>query len=511
MTKIVRKLLWLLLVSNIHVDWLLGGPSFLVVVSAETEVKWTPNEQDTAQDGSSGPLPLSQKQREQLLQLEQAILQSPNPQGTLEQAASANQMDPNELLSLLERNRSDLEAAGAIPPLGGGTGRRRGKNVMVQLASSLFMLLWQSARRHPQSFALAVMTLLVVATVTLRAPRTGLMVSSHRSLFSKGPTTVWNPPTSFIQRHYLEGNDSRVWRTMGENDDLAKLDAAKALAPLWQEVQDNDSVWHGKLRKQNDWQQAAMSQTSLDVEDFVTSNTKSRESDHKDEEEEDEDEQDDNDSQQVLDLFLEHASDILESRQLTEFVQPFNRVRLVVPNGSKKRHAVLVVRGMGDWNRFGLTPLKVAQQTETDRQVSLTYTTAPSSKHAHFDGHIHIGVTATRNDKLKIRVLLAVPKRGHKIQRAMGLAIADSICQSVAASISTRTKQSLARRSQSSRFQGRARQKATQRRQTRFNKEKELEEMAADRRRRWQRKNPNSGHYRPSGDRMKSPNNAMYH
>jgi hypothetical protein len=34
--------------------------------------------------------------------------------------------------------------------------------------------------------------------------------------------------------------------------------------------------------------------------------------------------------------------------------------------------------------------------------------------------------------------------------------------------------------------------------------------MAADRRRRWQRQNPNSGHYRPSGDRMRSPNNAVY-
>jgi hypothetical protein len=32
--------------------------------------------------------------------------------------------------------------------------------------------------------------------------------------------------------------------------------------------------------------------------------------------------------------------------------------------------------------------------------------------------------------------------------------------------------------------------------------------MAEDRRRRWQRGNPDAGRWRPSGDRMKSPNNC---
>jgi hypothetical protein len=32
--------------------------------------------------------------------------------------------------------------------------------------------------------------------------------------------------------------------------------------------------------------------------------------------------------------------------------------------------------------------------------------------------------------------------------------------------------------------------------------------MAKDRRRKWQRQNPDAGRYRPSGDRMKSPNNC---
>ena len=38
--------------------------------------------------------------------------------------------------------------------------------------------------------------------------------------------------------------------------------------------------------------------------------------------------------------------------------------------------------------------------------------------------------------------------------------------------------------------------------------ERKMEEMAEDRRRRWQRSNPDAGRYRPSGDRMRSPNNC---
>ena len=51
--------------------------------------------------------------------------------------------------------------------------------------------------------------------------------------------------------------------------------------------------------------------------------------------------------------------------------------------------------------------------------------------------------------------------------------------------------------------------KASKKRNTRSSKERAIEEMAADRRRRWQRNNPNVGYYRPSNDRMKNPNNAI--
>ena len=76
---------------------------------AEMEATWTPNESDQE---SGGPLPLSMNQRQELLKLEQAIRSSPDPQATLLKVAEANQMDPNDLVNLLNRNRQDMQGAG---------------------------------------------------------------------------------------------------------------------------------------------------------------------------------------------------------------------------------------------------------------------------------------------------------------------------------------------------------------------------------------------------------------
>ena len=62
--------------------------SLLTNSSVATEITYTPNEQDGTDN--SGPLPLSQAQRDQLTQLEQAIVQSPDPQATLLKVAQSN-------------------------------------------------------------------------------------------------------------------------------------------------------------------------------------------------------------------------------------------------------------------------------------------------------------------------------------------------------------------------------------------------------------------------------------
>ena len=134
------------------------------LVRAETEVKFTRNEQDDV-----GPLPLSQNQRNQLSQLEQAIVNSPDPQATLKQAAQANNMDPQELASLLNRNHQEMQAAG-----GGGGGQpalSTWPKTVAKVLTSLGVVISQVASKNPRAFAVASVALLMMLIIMLRAPR----------------------------------------------------------------------------------------------------------------------------------------------------------------------------------------------------------------------------------------------------------------------------------------------------------------------------------------------------
>ena len=123
---------------------------------AAIETKWTPNPDD------EGPLPLSQAQRNQLLQLEQAIMSSPDPQATLAKVAEANGMHPRDLAIMLQRNRQDMGGARMV---------KTWPQAILKVLSSLGLLLSQTARRSPRMFSLAVMALLVLIHVLIAAPR----------------------------------------------------------------------------------------------------------------------------------------------------------------------------------------------------------------------------------------------------------------------------------------------------------------------------------------------------
>jgi hypothetical protein len=86
--------------------------------------------------------------------------------------------------------------------------------------------------------------------------------------------------------------------------------------------------------------------------------------------------------------------------------------------------------------------------------------------------------------------------------------VTDALAQSIARSITTQTKQTLARKLQGKRYRGNSEKRLAERRHIRDENERKQEEMARDRRRKWQRQNPDAGHYRPSGNRMRSPNNC---
>jgi hypothetical protein len=134
------------------------------------EVKWTPNPDD------DGPLPLSQAQRDQLLQLEQAIVSSPDPQATLKQVAESNGMDPQDLVDMLQRNRHDMGGAGAPSRV-----VKAWPQAVMKVVSSLGLLLSQTARMNPRVFTLAASLLLLLTHVLIAAPRCELL-SLLRSL-----------------------------------------------------------------------------------------------------------------------------------------------------------------------------------------------------------------------------------------------------------------------------------------------------------------------------------------
>jgi hypothetical protein len=131
------------------------------------EATWTPNEQD---DNDGGPLPLSQAHRDQLLQLEQAILASPDPQGTLMQVAQTNNMDPQDLVNMLERNHNEMSSGGGAPPKR-RTVQAAWPQTILKGLSSLGWMLSQMAHGNPRAFALASLSILFVLHVLIHAPR----------------------------------------------------------------------------------------------------------------------------------------------------------------------------------------------------------------------------------------------------------------------------------------------------------------------------------------------------
>jgi hypothetical protein len=140
------------------------GPSVCVAL----EATFTPNPDDAA---GHGPLPLSQNQRDQLSQLEHAIRSSPDPQATLNQVAQANNIDPSDLMAMLERNRSDMLGGG-----GGGPSRRSAvvsswPQALLHILATLALLIRRMASKHPQAFGASVSALLLMVYVAWSVPR----------------------------------------------------------------------------------------------------------------------------------------------------------------------------------------------------------------------------------------------------------------------------------------------------------------------------------------------------
>jgi len=419
---------------------------FLIVLSLYCytvhgmEAKWTPNDDD-----SSGPLPLSMKQRQQLMQLDQAIQSSPDPAATLENVAASNDMSVSDLASMLERNRMDLEQ---------GLGSR--KTLLGSLVSGVVGTTTTFVRKHPRIVLVAATSIASGLYLKHTLPRTGLVVSTLP--FSKGPTTWMSPPPT---------------STMVQ--ELLFTDKSKGEQQPWLPV--STKIGWGKGTKRDAFKRYAVAEMSVDLEDLC-------EVDH-------------DDDMRIVEETCARLVDYCPA--WTEFTNlPMSFIT------DEDGNVIFISKEVGDFGRYGLQSMFILDRLERKRRQSVVLATKEDS---HFEGQMHTTLEIV-DTKVMISVWLLFQKQ--KIGKQLSLKIVNELASSIATSLNTRIRQSLARRTQSSKYQGNASKRAKDKRELRYFKEKALEEMAGDRRRRWQRNNPNSGSYRPSGDRMRSPNNAMY-
>jgi hypothetical protein len=459
----------------------------VLTAHAEEEVTWTP-----ADDAESEPsLPMSMKVRKQLLELYQVISQSPDPNGTLAQVAQQNNMSPQELAKMLEKNFRELqENPSLLEP-------KTLPKIIFKMLASLGVAISSVAKKHPRSFSLTVALLLTMCYTMIMIPRTGLHISTSKGLLlSKGPTTIFSPPHKYVQKLIRRQNDIASSKKISLSVQTPKHDWDDLLEPL---AEEEDGVHMHSLPRKHELKQAMTAQFTLSPDSILEEYPMGGETKKEIKAERD----------AIVDLFIANAARQLEERNLIEFSadDTGNAIRNVMATNEKTTGA-LIVPGLGNLGRYGMVFWRVTGERQSDESASMTLTTLKNM--GFFDGQIHIQVERIpdHDGMLMVQVSLAVPKSGRKINNKLGQAIVSAIAQSLIDGTSRRTKQTLARKSQNRRYQESSKRRAKERRATRNEREKLIEEMAEDRRRRWQRANPNAGSYRPSSRRQRSPNNC---
>jgi len=213
---------------------------------------------------------------------------------------------------------------------------------------------------------------------------------------------------------------------------------------------------------------------------------------------------------------IESALSILRSRRLTEYAHKHLTSKRKVGTSSSalefvssqnKDIGALVIPKLGDYRRYGIQPLRMAYEETGPRSGSLGLYTI---KGGHFDGEIRFSVERQSNkdeeETVVISVALVIPKKGRKLKNSMSVVTA--LVTSIQQSAMLEAQKRQARLNQSTGFRNRTGLEALRKRKVRLESTEQMEAMDKDRRRRWQRSNPDAGHYRPSGRRMQSPNNC---
>lgn len=521
---------------------------FMLLISAQNkhftvcqalEAKWTPNDKD----GSGGPLPQSQNQRQRLLDLEQAIKSAPDPEKTLREVAKNNNMSPEDLVQMLQQNRQDLQRASHMQSATNTPPRQ-----LLQLLGSICVMVGRYASHHPRSFGVTVATLLLLLYALYMGPRTGVVLSTKKGLLlSNGHTTMWEPPTAYIHNymntHYHHSSSRR--KGMTPSIPLDRIGLSSQRKGILLQLDDGDSSDSiplpidtltvdpvGRKAKHPLNKKLSLVVTARKSIPYVT-------------------------NEDDADIAYRCGQNILSTRRFTEFTPdhtPLTKFHSTSTN-KKKQGGALIVQKMGDFCRFGIQPLALSHE-ENVRLPSgddLSMVSFYTLKGGHFDGELLIslqrksGNTDTEDEdeeeeeemeekkeegthsddasdnkdddkhlvhgedksQVIVTVSLIVPKKGRKLSKKRASQLVTALSASIASSVSMETRKTTSRKSQLHSLQQTTHSRAEKRRHQRSENDKKLEEMASDRKRRWRRgSSPDAGRFRPSGDRMRSPNNC---
>lgn len=213
--------------------------------------------------------------------------------------------------------------------------------------------------------------------------------------------------------------------------------------------------------------------------------------------------------------------------------------RLAIQQQQTIQRALVILPKLGDWNRCALQPLWMVpdendldheEEDEEDnkeereqattskktwnrrRRTRVTFLTCP---HGHFDGQVQCILQSdptTGQLQLRLYVLVAKPSssqqqqqqqyRSSKRLQHLLTTMATYWMQAWYETLIPVLQQQYVRQQQSRHFASRYHEQALHRRRIRQHVAEQLEDMAAERRRKWQRNNPNAGSYRPSGPRI---------
>ena len=370
----------------------------------------------------------------------------------------------------------------------------------------------KSASLHPRSATLIALAFFSIVYILYSAPRNGILISNKRGIMSSGMTTILPPPTQYLADYTLGDKFGRLLQ-----GSLSGGGKSGALSKVFENENQEEGVHIASLSTKEK-KKISLALTARKTVPFEVLLPSEEELELLFEKEKDSLVHNDMEDEELMQLVEERAwedsiqlafnsaESIIAARRFTEFIaSPSSRVKFVARGaGSKKDKAVLVMKSMGDWRRYGIQPLMVASEEKSINVSSVIYYTL---KGGHFDGELNISVKKdldvhADDPSITVSVTLLIGKGGRKVNKRLASKMVTLLADSIATSTLTAARQTMSRKLQSTIYRGKAKSRATEKRHIAFDNMQKMEEMAEDRRRKWQRNNKGTGgSYRPTGCR----------